>query len=636
MITIVQLYFCGAAASNAYPRHPPRPARHPPASHTGQHLRPPTPPPLPSHPFTRRLSAPLTMGDEEKTAGDASYVKRASHDSPSTTNNVQPASNTTLYDPSQESIWTRVGLSPESFKRAPGTTAGLVVSGGGLSSEEYEKALAESPMLQQKMKPRHLTMIAVGGSIGTGLFVGSGAALNAGGPAGVLIDWVLMGIMLVNITQALGEMSIIYPLSGGYYTLASRFVDPSWAFAMGWNYVFSWVVTLPLEITVAVTTVNYWPNNVPIAAWVTIFYVVIIILSLFGTLGFAEEEFWSSVLKLLVVVMFVFIGIVCICGGGPASGEFGSYVGGARWQDPGAFANGFKGVCSVFVTAAFAFAGTELIGLAASETPDPRAVMPGAVKGTFWRIIVVYILSLTIVGLMVPYDDDRLLNGSGSSASPFVIALVRANISGVDHLINAVICISVLSIGLSCVYAGSRTLTALAETGYAPNCFTYVDKSSRPLWSVVAVLAFGPIAYVQVAAEGDTVFDWLVALSGLSTIFTWLSICICHIRFRAAWKAQGHSLEELPFRAVWPIGGMADSGSEVATEFFQAYLALPIVIAFWIGGYAWKRERPRRAHEIDLDTGRKSFFTVEEMRAYRAERAKAPLYVRIYRMLFTN
>ncbi|TRM60925.1 amino acid permease/ SLC12A domain-containing protein [Schizophyllum amplum] len=516
-------------------------------------------------------------------------------------------------------------------------------------------------MLQQKMKPRHLTMIAVGGSIGTGLFVGSGAALNAGGPAGVLIDWVLMGVMLVNITQALGEMSIMYPLSGGYYTLAGRFVDPSWAFAMGWNYVFSWVVTLPLEITVAVTTVNYWPNSVPVAGWITIFWVVIILLSILGTLGFAEEEFWSSCLKLLVIVMFIFIGIICICGGGPASGEFGHYVGGSTWQDPGAFANGFKGVCSVFVTAAFAFAGTELVGLAASETPDPRAVMPGAVKGTFWRIILVFVVSLTIVGLMVPYDDDRLLNGSGSAASPFVIALVRANISGVDHLLNAVICISVLSVGLSCVYAGSRTLTALAETGYAPKIFTYVDKSSRPLWSVVLILAFGAIAYVNVGSEGDTVFDWLLALSGLSTLFTWLSICVCHIRFRAAWKAQGHSLEELPFRAlggawgswfgatlivlvliaqfyiaVWPIGGMSDNGQEVAENFFQVYMAMPIVLAFWIGGYAWKRERPRRASEIDLDTGRKSFFTVEEMRAYRAERANAPLHVRVWRTLFSN
>ena len=131
--------------------------------------------------------------------------------------------------------------------------------------------------------------------------------------------------------------------------------------------------------------------------------------------------------------------------------------------------------------------------------------MPSAVKQTFWRITLVYITTLTLIGLLIPYDNDRLLGGSGATASPFVIVLARANINGLDHLINVTICISVLSIGISCVYAGSRTLTALAETGYAPKFFTYVDKSSRPLWSVIAILMWAPIAYINVRAEGDTV-----------------------------------------------------------------------------------------------------------------------------------
>lgn len=148
-------------------------------------------------------------------------------------------------------------------------------------------------------------------------------------------------------------------------------------------------------------------------------------------------------------------------------------------------------MCSVFVTAAFAFAGTELVGLAASETPNPRETMPSAVKGTFWRITLIYISSLTIIGLLVPSDEPRLIGGGGANASPFVIALDRAHIKGLNRMshyliclqslmiifypdfINVTICISVLSIGLSCVYAGSRTLTAMAETGYAPKIFTY-------------------------------------------------------------------------------------------------------------------------------------------------------------------
>ncbi|KAF5360268.1 hypothetical protein D9758_009116 [Tetrapyrgos nigripes] len=581
-----------------------------------------------------------------------------------------------FYDPSQESIWTRLGLNFESFRRAPGIVGNQVVA-GEISGDDLERIRGEGPVLQAKMKPRHLTMIAVGGSIGTGLFVGSGASLHDGGPAGVLIAWILIGIMLINVTQALGEMSIMYPVSGGFYTLSSRFLDPSFAFANGWNYVLQWAVSIPLEITVAATTVQYWTDAIPVAWLITIFWFVIAFVCVFGTLGYAEEEFWSSCLKLLVAIMFTFIGIICICGGGPSSGEYNHYIGGKFWSNPGAFANGFKGVCSVFVTAAFSFSGTELVGLAASETPNPRKTMPGKCRQrnflayckplrSFLLLMLmihktlIYISTLTIIGLLIPYDDGRLLGGDGATASPFVIALDNAHIRGLNHLVNATICVSVLSIGLASVFAASRTLVALAETGYAPKIFMYIDKSSRPLPSVIVLLLTAPIAYVNVVAAGDIVFDWLVAISGLSAIFTWLAICLCHIRFRRAWKVQGHSVEELPFRAaggVWgswfgvilivlvliaqfyialfPIGGIS-SPSERATSFFQAYLAAPFMLIMWCVGYAWKRTLPKRAHEIDLDTGRKSWLTVEQMRAYRAERARAPLYVRIYRLLFSN
>lgn len=366
-------------------------------------------------------------------------------------------------------------------------------------------------------------------------------------------------------------------------------------------------------------------------------------------------------LKLTVVVIFIIIGIVCCVGGGPSGGDYDHYIGGRLYKDPGAFANGFKGVCAVFVTAAFSFAGTELVGLAATETPNPRKTMPAAIKQTFWRVTLIYVTSLCIIGLLVPHNDPRLFDGSGADISPFVIVMDKARINGMNHLINITICISVLSIGLSCVYAGSRTLTALAETGYAPRFFTYIDKSGRPLFSLIFILLFSPIAYVNLAPDiGAAVFNWLLALSGLSTLFTWLAICITHIRFRRAWKVQGHSTEELPFRAaggiygsilgatlivlvliaqfyiaVWPLGEHV-TGRKAAEQFFLAYLAVPILIGFWIIGFWWKRTWPRRASEIDLDTGRKSWLSVEEMRAYRAERARAPWYKRIFRLLFTN
>ncbi|KAH8833774.1 APC amino acid permease [Flagelloscypha sp. PMI_526] len=565
-----------------------------------------------------------------------------------------------LYDPSQESKWTRLGLSWESFKRAPGTTGGLAVSGQD-NLDDLEKLMMDAPMLQQKIKPRHLTMIAVAGSVGTGLFVGTGSALAAGGPIGLLIAYLLVGVLLINVTQAIGEMSIMYPVSGGFYTLAGRFLDQSGAFAMGWNYAWAWAITLPLEIYVAGSLMSYWPTAIPTGVWITLFWLVIVIITVFGTLGFAEEEFWSSCLKLLVITIFIVVGIVCIAGAGPPQDVFSTPIGNQNWQKAGFLPNGFSGFCAVFVTAAFSFGGTELIGLAAAETPNPRQTMPGAVKGTFWRVILVYVATVVIIGTLLPYNDPRLRLSDPTAASPFILILEDAKIPGLTDLVVVTIIVSVVSIGVSSVYAGSRTITALAEQGYAPKFFAYVDKSSRPLFSVLLILGFAPLAYIGLAAAGEQIFQWMLALSGLGTLATWLSICFCHIRFRQAWRAQGHSVEELPFRALggtigswigvviiilvfigqfyfalFPRGTLLADPLKAVENFFSAFLAIPIMIIFAVVGYLWKRTVPKKVHEIDLDGGRKCWLTAEQMREYRAERRRAPIHIRAYRLLFSN
>ena len=185
---------------------------------------------------------------------------------------------------------------------------------------------------------------------------------------------------------ALGELAVMYPISGGFYTYSTRFIDPSWGFAMGWNYVLQWAAVLPLELTVAGLTVEYWEAGVPLGVWITVFWLFIIIINAWGTLGYAEEEFWSSCLKLAATIIFMIIALVCVLGGGPDNGRYNEYWGARYYYNPGAFKNGFKGFCSVFVTAAFAFSGTELVGLAAAETKNPRRSLPGALRQVFWRI----------------------------------------------------------------------------------------------------------------------------------------------------------------------------------------------------------------------------------------------------------
>ncbi|KAF9885841.1 hypothetical protein FE257_012313 [Aspergillus nanangensis] len=505
-------------------------------------------------------------------------------------------------------FWTRNGLSLNSFKRRSGEVA-----------------------LNRNMKTRHMHMIAIGGSIGAGFFVGSGGALSTGGPATLFLDFSIIGIMMFNVVYALGELAVMYPVSGGFYTYSTRFIDPSWGFAMGWNYVFQWAIIVPLELTVAGLTIDYWQVDINVAVWITVFLIAIILVNVFGSLGYAEEEFWSSILKLSAIVIFMVIALILVCGGGPSSGKYSDYWGARTWYDPGAFRYGFRGFCSVFVTAAFSFSGTELVGLAAAESENPAKSLPGAIKQVFWRITLFYIVGLTFVGLLVRSDDPRLLGADSLidvRASPFVLIAVDAGLHGYDSFMNVIILISVLSIGVSGVYGGSRTLTALAEQGYAPKVFTYVDRSGRPLWSVLIIILFGVLGYVNVDAEGPTVFAWLQALSGLAALFTWGSICLAHIRFRKAWKFHGHTEDEIPFKAVGGIYGSylglglvvlvliaqfyvaiappgPDGGLNDAEGFFKTYLALPVVIFFWICGFAWKRAGWLRTHQIDVDTGRR-------------------------------
>jgi amino acid transporter len=542
-------------------------------------------------------------------------------------------------DHRENDFLTRNGLNLKSFQRRDWGTGGPA-------------------QLDRSMKSRHLNMIAIGGSIGAGFFVGSGGALTRGGPASLFICFLISGIMIFNVVYALGELAVMYPVSGGFYTYSVRFIDPSWGFAMGWNYVFQWVIVLPLELTVCSFTVGYWNKDINVAVWITIFWVFIIIINIFGTLGYAEEEFWASAFKLISTVIFMVVALVLICGGGPAGGRYDHYWGARLWYDPGAFQNGFRGFCSVFVTAAFAFAGTELVGLAAAESANPSKSLPSAIKQVFWRITLFYILGLTFVGLLVSSTDERLLNAANpysEGTSPFVLGPLDAGLIGYDSFMNVVILVSVVSIGVSCVYGGSRTLTALAQQGYAPKLFAYIDRSGRPLPSVALNLAFGALAYIVLASTGPVVFDWLLALSGLAALFTWGSICLAHIRFRQAWHRQGRSLDDIPFKALFGVAGSwlglflvfislaaqffvaiaPPFTSELgdAEDFFKAYLALPVVLFFWACGYLWKREGFLKLDQIDLDTGAREH-DWETINAYRARVKTWPAWRRWLSAIF--
>lgn len=524
-----------------------------------------------------------------------------------------------------------------------------------LSEVEKMAIITANSPLSRSLKGRHLQMIAIGGAVGMGLFIGSGAVLKNGGPASVLIAYALVGSMIFCTVHALGELAVTFPVAGAFVTYNTRFIDPSWGFAMAWNYAMSWLVILPLEIVAAAIAIQYWDANTNPAVYCAVFFVFIIMINFFGVKGYGEAEFCFSLVKVLAVVGFIFLGVILVCGGGPQGG----YIGGRYWHDPGAFNNGFKGLCSVFVTAAFSFAGTELVGIAAAESDNPRRTLPKATKQVFWRITLFYIVSLTLVGLLVPYNDPQLGKNDGTARySPFVIAIQNAGIGGLPSVMNAVILISVLSVGNLAVFGSSRTLAALAAAGQAPKIFNYIDRKGRPLFGIIAQSIFGLISFISASGKQDDVFNWMVAVSGLASLFTWGSICLSHIRFRHALRAHGRDTSELTFTsqagligsyygfimnvlvlisqfwiAVWPMGSSPD-----AEYFFQSYLAFPIILCFYFGHKIWRRNWRLyiRAKDIDIDTGRKEMdldLLKQEIAEEKAQMASKPLWFRVWNLV---
>lgn len=300
-----------------------------------------------------------------------------------------------------------------------------------------------------------------------------------------------------------------------------------------------------------------------------------------------------------------------------------------------------------------------MVGLASAETANPRKSLPTAIKQVFWRITLFYIVSLTIVGLLVGYNDPRLLDGGSAdtAASPFVIAIIDAGIEVLPSIMNCVILIAVLSVGNSSIFASSRTLAALASQGQAPQILSYIDRKGRPLVTIAIASSLGFIAYAcDTDSQGD-VLGWLLSLSGLASIFTWGSICLSHIRFRKAWRVQGHTLDELTFvsqpgiigswfgfilnclvlvaqfwTGVWPEGYEEEGPAGQARSFFLSYLGVPIIIVFYLG-YKFKyKTKIMHTQDIDLQTGIWEI-NFGELLKEREEMASWPAWKRIYKAI---
>lgn len=536
-----------------------------------------------------------------------------------------------------------------------------------MSEEEIQTYLTSNAPLKRSLRAWQVSIIAIGGSIGSGLFISIGSVLQSGGAGAVVIGFAAMGFMIFCTMQSLGCLATAMPVNGSYVYYPSRFISRSLGCALSWMYLESWLVSVPLELISSAITISYWDSDdngatrVNKAAWIALFYVVIYTINLFGAAGYGYGEAALSFAKICAIMGFIIIGIVVDCGGysgtygqshiGEQSdylyGLTGKYIGAHFWRNPGAFPHGFKGVVNTALSAAYSFGGTEIAALAAAETINPRKSIPRAIKQVFWRVCLFYIGSLVVVGCLVPYTDSRLGSTLDGRSSPFVIAISNANFKALPSIFNIVICLAVLSVGNAGVFAASRTAASMAAQGFAPRIFGYVDRAGRPLVGIGLSALFGLLSFMVAYSNYYSVFSWLLAVSGLSILFIWGMINFSCVRFYMAMRAQGRSLDELTFK---PIGGIAlpligtfmnlsliliqfwvalypIGESPNAFGFFKTYLSAPIIILIYTLSRIAMKEKHWyiKASKIDLNTGLRNEdpeILVEENRL-EAERIKS-------------
>ncbi|KAK6427382.1 General amino acid permease [Oleoguttula sp. CCFEE 5521] len=427
--------------------------------------------------------------------------------------------------------------------------------------------------------------------------VGSGGALSSGGPVSLLIGFGTVGLIAFAIMQSLGEITTLYPGGGAFISLAERFVDKAFAVSVGWSYWFIWVCVLANEYNVISSICVFWSKKLPRWGYFLIFWFVFLAFQMLGVEAFGEAEFGLAWIKLLA-------------------------LGFRYWRDPGPWNNnGFNGVAQVFVFCSTFYAGVESVAVAASECKNPGVAVPQATRQVFFRIIFIYMGSALFFGLSCPANADGLINGSSRALqSPMTIAIQNAGWEGGVQLINTFIFLTVLSAVNSSIYIGSRTILYLAKSGGAPRFLSYTNRRGVPVYAIILTNLVGVISQMNNSVGGAAAYSYIVNLSGVST-FLVASISFIHIRFRDAWKIQGRSISELPFRSLWYpliayfglaaniflalVQGWTTLSPFEAGLFVDTYILLPLFGIIFVGFKLVNKTHYWRLEEIDLVSGRR-------------------------------
>ncbi|MFJ7073313.1 amino acid permease [Streptomyces sp. NPDC098781] len=459
------------------------------------------------------------------------------------------------------------------------------------TTETPARADDVSPGLNHGLKQRHLSMIALGGVIGAGLFVGSGAGIAAAGPS-IVIAYVVSGLLVMLVMRMLGEMSAAYPSSGSFSAHAERAIGPWAGFTAGWSFWVLLCTAVGLEGIGAAKIVTGWLPGTPEWAWVALFMVVFCGANLAAVKNFGEFEFWFAALKVGAIALFLVLGGLAIAGVLPGTDAPGT----AHLTGEGGFLpNGTDGLIIGLLASVFAYGGMETVTIAAAESENPVSGVASAVRTAMWRIALFYIGSMAVVVTLVPWDSKEIVE-----VGPYVATLDQLGIPGAGQLMNVVVLVALLSAMNANIYGSSRIAYSLVQRGQGPKALGRVS-GGVPRVGVLASSVFGFVCVVLSYWRPDDVFPWLLNMIGAVILVVWIFIAVSQLRLRS--RLEREAPEKLVVR-MWAfpvltwvaLAGMAAIFVLMAREpdtRVQLYSTGGMTVFLALVGYAWQRTRAR-------------------------------------------
>jgi len=471
--------------------------------------------------------------------------------------------------------------------------------------------------LIRNLTSRQISMIAIGGSIGTGIFITSGNALYVAGPGGAILAYLIISIMVYFLMTSLGEMSALIPVTGSFCDYCTRFVSPAFGFSMSYNYWFNWAITVAVDLSSAAFIMKYWFPHIPFIFWSGFFFCFITLLNLFSVNLYGEIEYWFSAIKVSTIIIFLLVSGLILFGlmGHHSIGYHNWTIGDAP------FHHGWIGFISVLMIAGFSFQGTEIFGITAGEMKNPEESVPRAVKTIFWRIVLFYILTMLAISLIIPYTNSSLLNSNiaNIALSPFTIIFKTTGFKFVTSIINVVILTAILSACNSSVYTGTRMLWHISQEGNAPAFLSITSKKGVPIMALLITMFVGGFVFLSSIFGVGELFMWLIQISSLSGFIAWIGIGISHYRFRKAYIQQGKSLKDLPYRSkFFPLGPIFAislcllilfgqqytsfiQGSFNFLEVIKSYITVPIFFLLYFSYKLIKTSKPSLSSACDFE-----------------------------------